>query len=145
MEIKYVKNDSADFEAQLGINLHKYNQENCEYIRNNSTEKSNNKTVYNIAVYDNDILIGGFTGWSKLGWYYLDQLWIEKSYRKHKIGSKLMEEISSFAISNNCVGIITETWSFQAKDFYIKNGFEIYASLDNFPPGATVYFLKKVL
>lgn len=143
--IKIIKNNDKQFEKELGLNLHRFNKENCKYIDEHSDNKHNNKIVINFAVYDKDELIGGASGWIQYQWYFLDQLWINEKYRKHKIGSKIIKEIENVAKENKCIGIRTETWSFQARGFYEKNGFEVYAELKDCPPEVIEYFLKKYL
>lgn len=143
--IKIIKNNDKQFEKELGLNLHRFNKENCKYIDEHSDNKHNNKIVINFAVYDKDELIGGASGWIQYQWYFLDQLWINEKYRKHKIGNKVIKEIENVAKENKCIGIRTETWSFQARGFYEKNGFEVYAELNDCPPGVIEYFLKKYL
>jgi GNAT superfamily N-acetyltransferase len=141
--MKYVENDSDLFADELGLNLHQYNRENCDYINRNSDGEHNNKKVINIAVYDEDKLIGGASGWFQFSWYYLDQIWIQKDYRKSGVGSELIKRIEQICRKKDCIGIKTETWSFQARGFYEKQGFEVYAELKDFPPGAVEYYLKK--
>jgi hypothetical protein len=36
-----------------------------------------------------------------------------------------------------------ETTSFQALDFYLKNGYEVFGQLEGKPAGHTWYYLKK--
>lgn len=38
-----------------------------------------------------------------------------------------------------------ETLSFQAIGFYLKSGYQVFAQLDDKPPGHTWYYLKKEL
>lgn len=39
--------------------------------------------------------------------------------------------------------IILDTFDFQAKNFYIKQGYEIFGILDNCPEGHKRYYMKK--
>ena len=40
----------------------------------------------------------------------------------------------------------TDTFDFQAKDFYLKQGYEIFGVVDSSPrPGHKRYYMKKVL
>ncbi len=144
-EIKIRKNNDNQIEKELSLNLHKFNQKNCKYINEHSDNQHNDKIIANFVVYDKDEVIGGAIGWIQYQWYFLDQLWINEKYRKQKIGSKIMKEIEAVAQENQCIGIRTETWSFQARGFYEKNGFEVYAQLNDSPPGVIEYFLKKIL
>lgn len=36
-----------------------------------------------------------------------------------------------------------ETWNFQARGFYEKNGYVVFAEIKNCPPGTVDYYLKK--
>ena len=55
---------------------------------------------------------------------------------------KLMED---YAISKQIKNAHLETTSFQAVDFYKKNGYEIFGKLNEKPPGHISYFLQKRL
>ena len=39
----------------------------------------------------------------------------------------------------------TDTFDFQAKDFYLKQGYTIFGELADCPPGHTRFYLKKAL
>jgi Acetyltransferase (GNAT) family. len=118
-KIKIVK-DNEDFEKELGLNLHNFNRQKCEYISKNSSDEHCSKEVINLAVYNENTLIGGASGYIKYCWYYLDLLWINENYRKQKMGTQLINEIEIISRKRNCIGIRTETWDFQAKGFYEK-------------------------
>ena len=110
-----------------------------------SNNEHNDKKIINFAVYDSSKLIGGASGWIQYQWYFLYHLWINEKYRKHKIGTKIIKKIERVAKENKCIGIRTETWSFQARGFYEKNDFVVYTELKDCPPGVTEYFFKKYL
>ena len=38
-----------------------------------------------------------------------------------------------------------DTFSFQAPEFYKKNGYQVFGVLENFPPGHQRYYLTKAL
>jgi hypothetical protein len=38
-----------------------------------------------------------------------------------------------------------DTFDFQARDFYERNGYELFGALDDCPPGHKRYYLKKAL
>lgn len=138
-------NKEESFVEKLGYNLHRYNQDNCQFIKNNSNNKHNHKEIINFSVDVNGYLAGGASGKIEFGWYHLDQLWLDVNYRMSGIGSEIIKKIEQLARDKNCFGIKTETWSFQAKGFYEKNGFLVYAQLEDFPPGSTEYHLKKLI
>ena len=76
---------------------------------------------------------------------YVDILWIDEAYRKQGLGSKLLKEIERIAVEENCTLIHLDTFDFQAKDFYIKHGYEVFGVLEDCPKEHCRYYLKKKL
>lgn len=76
---------------------------------------------------------------------YIDAVWVKEEYRKDGLGSKLIEEIEKIAKEKDCNLIHLDTFDFQAKDFYIKHGYEVFGILDECPEGHKRYFMKKNL
>ncbi|GAA0764639.1 GNAT family N-acetyltransferase [Clostridium subterminale] len=83
-----------------------------------------------------------FYCWNTL---YIDMLWIRENHRKSGHGSKLLNEVERIAREEKCTLIHLETMDFQAKDFYIKNGYEIFGELENVPNGHKRYYMRKIL
>ena len=143
-----IKNDNnIDMKNIIHTNLRNYNREKCEWLKCNTSADIN---IYNIKnsnflVYDNDKLIGGAIGFVQYNWYFLDMLYVDEDYRGQDIGTNLIKCIEDFSKKENLTGIRMETWDFQARGFYEKNGFIVYAEIKDCPPGTTDYFLKKEL
>lgn len=76
---------------------------------------------------------------------YVDVLWVKEEYRKDGLGSKLLKEIEKVAKEKGCHLIHMDTFDFQAKDFYIKHGYEIFGILDECPQGHKRYYMKKII
>lgn len=76
---------------------------------------------------------------------YIDVLWVKDEYRKDGLGSKLLKEIENIAMKNGCNLIHLDTFDFQAKDFYLKHGYEVFGVLDECPKDHKRYYLKKLL
>ncbi|MGO5065368.1 MULTISPECIES: GNAT family N-acetyltransferase [unclassified Clostridium] len=74
---------------------------------------------------------------------YIDALWVKEEYRKDGLGTKLLKEVEKIANDKNCKLIHLDTFDFQAKDFYIKHGYEIFGILDECPENHKRYFMKK--
>jgi GNAT superfamily N-acetyltransferase len=95
---------------------------------------------------DNGNLVGGITafiyGWKIL---YIHVLWVQDEYRHNDYGSKLLKRVEDEAKAMGSNMAILDTFDFQAKDFYLKHGYEIYGELDNYPPGHKSFSMKKVL
>lgn len=90
-------------------------------------------------------VIGGLLGGWRWGWLYVDKLWIQDAYRKHGGGSRLLVAAESEAIAAGCTDAVLDTFSFQARDFYERHGYEVYATLEGFPPGHRQFFFHKKL
>jgi predicted acetyltransferase len=65
--------------------------------------------------------------------------------RRGGYGSKLLATAEQYALEKGCHNAWLTTASFQARPFYEKFGYELFATLDEFPPGHKLYFLKKQL
>ena len=74
---------------------------------------------------------------------YIDALWVQDEHRKEGLGSKLLKEVEKIAKEKGCDLIHLDTFDFQAKDFYIKYGYEIFGILDECPKEHARYFIKK--
>ncbi len=74
---------------------------------------------------------------------YIYILWIDEAYRKQGLGSRLLKEIERIAVEEGCHLIHLDTFDFQAKDFYIKHGYEVFGVLEDCPEEHCRYYLKK--
>lgn len=96
----------------------------------------------------NSQVVGGVYAWLLWGWLYIDDIWLENSYRGKGIGSKLLLAAELFAMNKGVFNARLNTGSFQAPEFYQKNGYEIFAQLDITGPDGLPYIdylLKKKL
>jgi ribosomal protein S18 acetylase RimI-like enzyme len=74
---------------------------------------------------------------------YIDVLWVKDKHRKYGFGSKLLNEVEKIAKEKGCHIIHLDTFDFQAKEFYIKHGYEIFGTLDGCPLEHKRYYMKK--
>ncbi|MCR8643612.1 GNAT family N-acetyltransferase [Paenibacillus sp. N1-5-1-14] len=72
-------------------------------------------------------------------------LWLDEAVRGERYGTKLINVIEAKARELNCVLIKLDTLSFQALDFYKKNGFTVFGQIDDVAGGNTHYYLQKRL
>lgn len=113
------------------------------YNRSQAGEQPQRK----VAVYARDergTIVGGATGEVTWGWLYVEMLWVHEEYRGNGIGTRLMTDIEQLARKYNVVGFHLGTTDFQALDFYLKSGYEVWGQLPDFPPGHTNYSLRKL-
>jgi GNAT superfamily N-acetyltransferase len=90
-------------------------------------------------------VLGGLLGQLWGGWLQVTYLWVAESLRGQGHGRGLMEAAEAYARSRGAVGATLETHSFQARPFYERLGYEVFGTLDGYPPGHAKFFLRKVL
>ena len=77
---------------------------------------------------------------------HIKALVVDKEHEKKGLGASLLAELEEKAAEAGVTSITLSTKSYQARDFYIKQGYEIYASLTDVPQkGITKYhFIKRL-
>jgi ribosomal protein S18 acetylase RimI-like enzyme len=76
---------------------------------------------------------------------YITILWVKEECRNQGYGSILLAETEEIAKKKGSKLVHLDTFDFQAKDFYVKQGYEIFGVLDDCPEGHKRYFMKKNL
>lgn len=129
--------------------------EDVQYINNSLKEFNFQKSpssqnppydTINLIINDaNGNIIGGLLGKMSRFCYYIEILWVDDKYRGHGYGKKLLVKAEEIVKAKGCKLITLDTFSFQAPDFYQKNGFQVFGVLDGFPEGICRYYLKRNL
>lgn len=137
--IKSTKEESNWIENQIDV----FNREQLSFSKINELEHSLNYVVkekekerivagINCCFYLNEIL-------------YVGVLFVEEALRHGGIGTKLLQNVEQEAKHLGAKLAHLDTFDFQAKDFYLKHGYEIFGVLDDCPAGHKRYYLKKKL
>lgn len=92
-----------------------------------------------------DAVVGGMVANCFGGWVYIALLWIEPSLRNLGYGTQLMQLVEVEARQLGCHHAHLDTFSFEARPFYEQLGYELFATLEDYPIGHCKYFLKKRL
>jgi GNAT superfamily N-acetyltransferase len=98
-----------------------------------------------VFLRDGDHIVGGLLGHLKWKWLYVSKLWISEQHRGKGHGYSLMTAAESFARSKGCIGSYLDTFEYQARPFYEKCGYELFGTLDGYPPGSRQFFLFRRL
>lgn len=128
----------------------------CEYIGNKLLEYNLsmkpleqkepfieiNRCVKNI---DGEV-IGGILAIAAL-WHvlHIDTMWVKQEFRGNRIASMLLQDVEEYSTRLGCHISYLETYDFQAKEFYINNGYKIFGVLEDCPQGHKCYCLSKRL
>ena len=87
---------------------------------------------------------GGLLGYVWAEWLHVTDLWVSKECRGRGLGGQLLARAEQEAVSGGARGAFLSTFDFQAPDFYRARGYEVFATLKDYPPGHTDYHLRKV-
>ena len=128
------------YDAHILARLKTCNASRCDWLRTHSGTEA-----HSFIALDDDRFAGGAVGYVQYNWYFLDLLFVEAPYRGQRIGSALLQAVESLARRAHLTGVRTETWDFQALDFYRKSGFQTWGQLEDCPPGTILYCLQKRL
>ena len=92
---------------------------------------------------ENGRVVGGLVGHIKWRWLYVAKLWLPDALRGTGVGSEIMSKAEEHAWSAGCLGVHLDTFEYQALPFYRKLGYELFGTLEGYPPGYRQYYLKK--
>jgi GNAT superfamily N-acetyltransferase len=76
---------------------------------------------------------GGLYGslWGQ--WMHVGSIWVDRALRGRGLGIQLMAAAEEYARSKGCVASFLQTGSFEARPFYEKLGYRVYAALNDHP------------
>jgi len=94
---------------------------------------------------ERNAVLGGALGHVWGGWLDLDALWVAEPFRGQGYGAKLLRAAEDEARMQGCHGVFLTTFSFQAKPFYEKFGYEVVAEIPDYPQGHGHHVLTKKL
>ena len=91
------------------------------------------------------VVVGGILGHTRWRWLYIAKLWVDERARGHGVGTRLMAAAEDLARSRGCTDVSLDTFEYQARPFYEKLGYELFGTLEGYPPGSRQYYLRKRL
>lgn len=99
-----------------------------------------------ITKNESDEIIAGISAYAVM-WkiLYVDVLWVHESYRNQGIGSSLLAQVEKDAKEFGCKVGHLDSFDFQGKGFYEKQGYQIFGTLEDAPEGHKEYFFSKKL
>ncbi len=112
-------------------------EHNSQYL--NGIER--NKIAYYIT--ERGKKVAGVTAEIFGSWLLINFLWVDKELRGSGMGSELMAKLEAYAKSKGCTFSLVDTFSFQAKPFYEKLGYECQMSLEQYPVSHARHYLTK--
>ena len=91
------------------------------------------------------VMVGGMHGHVNWTWLHIGLVWVTEARRHRGLGTRLLTAIETAAIERGCLHAHLDTFSYQARPFYERHGYRLFATLDDYPPGHQRFFLRKTL
>ena len=99
-----------------------------------------------LSLRDEDLqLRGGVLASTIWNWLSIDALWVDPRLRGRGHGRRLMLQAEQRAGARGCTRARLDTFDFQARAFYERLGYAVYAQLDDFPAGHVQFHMRKIL
>lgn len=89
--------------------------------------------------------LGGITGSTLGNWLRINYLWLDESLRTQGVGTQLIQAMESKAREVGAKYAEVDTFSFQAKPFYEKQGYQLLSTLIEYPISHEKYYFMKEL
>lgn len=90
-------------------------------------------------------LVGGLRGFVFLQWLNVDLLFVDEAARHQGLGRSLLATAEHKAQELGAHSATLNTFEWQARDFYLKQGYEECGRIDNYIAGFHLLYLKKAL
>ncbi len=135
--MKITECDKDDIEV-IADGLIKFNAEQVPFSQSDPFINLNYK------IEENGEVIAGILGclycW---GCLVISVLFVNEEHRNKGYGKELLRKIETEAKGHSCHIIHLDTFDFQSKEFYIREGYEVFGELANCPKNHTRIYLKK--
>ena len=111
--------------------------------RHTGLEKAERRAVY---IKQGGAILGGIVYACLKPWTYIQLLWVSDELRGRGYGAKLIKAAEDDARKKGSTKVMVDTFSFQAPEFYKKQGYSVISKIDGFPvEGASRIWLTKQL
>lgn len=138
--IKLYDSEDNDIFSAVQKGLRAYNRASFPQWFNDDSEEP---PLYAIAHDHAGQIIAGLVGKTYWGCLFINYLWVSDSLRGTGLGKMLLRQAEAEAQKRGCTFGWLTTFDFQAPRFYEKHGYRVVGQMDNFPPGHTLYTLRK--
>ena len=90
-------------------------------------------------------LVAGVTANKNWNWLHIQLIWVDETLRRSGLGTRLLDAIEAEGVKRGCTHAHLDTFSYQARPLYERRGYELFGTLDDYPPGHQRFFLRKSL
>ena len=90
-------------------------------------------------------VVGGIFAIVNWNWLHVALVWVAEDRRGTGLGRELLARIEEVGRARGCTRAHLDTFSYQARPFYERHGYELFATLDDYPSGQQRFFMRKSL
>lgn len=96
------------------------------------------------ARLEDGAVVGGAIGrtWGRC--CELQRLWVHPAHRHLGMGTRLVRQFEEAAAARGCSTFYLDTFSFQARPFYERLGYEARLEIGGFAPGVIKYIMVRI-
>ena len=94
---------------------------------------------------ENNNIHGGILAYFDSESVFVDVVWVDENSRHQGYGTQLLSATENEGCKLGCRYATLDTWSFQAEEFYLKNGYERLGEIKNYYLHHSKIFLRKEL
>jgi GNAT superfamily N-acetyltransferase len=91
------------------------------------------------------VIIAGLVGDTGWRWLHIDLLWVIDGHRGRGLGRRLLHAAEDEGRARGAGYAYLDTFDFQARPFYEREGYTVFGVQDDFPPGHQRFFMRKDL
>jgi GNAT superfamily N-acetyltransferase len=90
-------------------------------------------------------IIGGLAGQTGWRWLHVELLWVASPFRRQSVGRGLLRAAEAEAVHRGCLHVCLDTFDFQARPFYEREGYDVFGVQADYPPGHQRFYFRKTL
>lgn len=140
MNIEITQNPKPDDSNSISLGLQSHNEKSIGAVAYEDELR-----FFVFAKDDAGKVIGGLRAVASWDWVNIEVIWVDEGARGAGLGRLMLARAEKFAMKNGFFRVYLETASFQAREFYENQGYDIFGKLDDYPKGHVMYYMKKEL
>ena len=87
---------------------------------------------YSRIAEENGLVVGFASGLTNHKWFFLTDLWVHEDFRRQGLGGKLLAMLEDTVQDVGITHVYTWTSGFQNPHFYERQGYRVFALLEDF-------------
>ena len=96
-----------------------------------------------VARADDGSVVSAALGDTGRGWLHISVIWVDERFRRQQLGRQLVTMMEKEALQRGCSAAWLDTFSYQARPFYERHGYEVVCTIPDYPQGHEHYMLTK--